>query len=37
MLAANRTDRVRGRIMLLISSINTMNIIRAAGVPRGTK
>lgn len=36
-LAANRTAKVPGRIMLLIVSINTMNGIRTGGVPWGTK
>ena len=37
MLAANRTESVRGRITLLIISINTMKGIRGYGVPMGTK
>ena len=36
-LAAKRTDRVRGRISLLIISISTINGIKVGGVPRGTK
>lgn len=36
-LAANRTDRVKGRIILLIISITTIKGIRAGGVPKGTK
>lgn len=35
--AANRTDKVIGRIMFLISSIKTINGINAGGVPKGTK
>lgn len=35
--AVSRTHNVIGRIMLLTSSITTINIIRAAGVPWGTK
>ena len=37
MLAANRTDNVRGRITLLIDSINTITGINGPGVPRGTR
>lgn len=37
MLAANRTARVPGRITFLTVSINTINGISAAGVPKGTK
>ncbi len=37
MLAIRRTANVNGRIILLISSINTINIIRLNGVPEGTK
>lgn len=36
-LAASRTERVIGRIMLLMISMITMKGIRAAGVPMGTK
>jgi len=36
-LAANRTDRVIGRISLLTISIITIKGINATGVPRGTK
>lgn len=36
-LAVSRTDRVMGRIALLVSSIITISGIRALGVPRGTK
>lgn len=36
-LAANRTAKVPGRITLLIVSIHTINGIRTAGVPWGTK
>lgn len=35
--AANRTDRVIGRIKLLTSSINTIKGISTYGVPTGTK
>jgi hypothetical protein len=35
--AISRTDSVMGRMILLIVSINTMNIIKAKGVPRGTR
>lgn len=35
--AANRTDRVMGRINCLTDSINTINCDRAIGVPLGTK
>lgn len=35
--AANRMARVPGRITFLIVSIHTINGIRAAGVPWGTK
>lgn len=35
--AANRTARVIGRIMLLIVSIITINVMSAGGVPWGTK
>jgi len=35
--AANRTERVIGRMILLIISIHTINDIRAIGVPWGTK
>jgi hypothetical protein len=37
MLAVSRTHRVRGRIVLLISSINTMKFISAVGVPCGSR
>jgi len=37
MLAANRTDSVIGRIIFLTISIQTINDIRATGVPWGTK
>ena len=37
MLAANRTDKVKGRMTLLVSSIKTMKGIRAGGVPMGTR
>jgi hypothetical protein len=37
MLAANRTERVIGRIIFLIISIITIKGIRGAGVPKGTK
>jgi len=37
MLAARRTDRVKGRMKLLISSIITMKGIKAPGVPNGTR
>lgn len=37
MLAVNRTHRVIGRIIFLVISINTINIMRALGVPCGTK
>lgn len=37
MLAANRIANVPGRITFLIVSINTINGIRAKGVPWGTK
>ena len=36
-LAASRTERVKGRINLLTISIITINGIRAYGVPLGTK
>ena len=36
-LAANRTERVMGRIKALTSSIKTMKGLRAAGLPKGTK
>lgn len=36
-LAASRTANVPGRITFLIVSINTINGIKAAGVPWGTK
>jgi len=35
--AVSRTDNVIGRMRFLTSSISTMNIIRALGVPWGTK
>jgi len=37
MLAANRTDRVIGRIKLLTNSIKTMRGISPLGVPEGTR
>lgn len=37
MFAANRTDKVIGRMMFLIISIITIKGIKAAGVPIGTK
>jgi len=37
MLAANRIDKVRGRIIFLIVSMHTMNAISKGGVPWGTK
>lgn len=37
MFAISRTERVIGRIMFLIVSIITMNIIKAGGVPNGTR
>ena len=37
MFAASRILRVPGRIMFLMVSINTINGIRAKGVPWGTK
>jgi len=37
MLAARRTARVPGRIMLLIVSINTIKGISTEGVPWGTR
>jgi hypothetical protein len=36
-LAASRTDKVIGRIILLIISINTIKGINGAGVPIGTR
>ena len=36
-LAANRTERVRGRIILLTNSISTIKGIKGGGVPSGTK
>jgi len=36
-LAVSRTHKVTGRIILLTSSIKTINIIRTLGVPWGTK
>jgi len=36
-LAINRTDKVIGRISLLIVSIITINIINMNGVPDGTR
>jgi len=35
--AVRRTHKVIGRIMFLTSSITTINTIKAAGVPCGTK
>jgi len=37
MLAVNRTDRVIGRIKLLVISISTIKFISIDGVPIGTK
>lgn len=37
MFAVSRTHRVMGRIMFLVNSISTINLIRAEGVPCGTK
>jgi len=37
MFAVKRTDSVRGRIKLEISSISTIKFMRAAGVPKGTR
>lgn len=37
MLAIRRTESVRGRIIFLIVSINTIKLIRAIGVPEGVK
>jgi hypothetical protein len=37
MLAAKRTERVRGRIKFLTNSITTIKGIRTLGVPDGTK
>ena len=37
MLAANRTERVIGRIKFLIVSIRTIKGIKTLGVPRGTR
>lgn len=37
MLAANRTDRVNGRITFLTNSIITIKGIKIGGVPSGTK
>lgn len=37
MLAARRTERVMGRIMLLMISMITIKGIRTGGVPEGTK
>lgn len=36
-LAASRTDSVRGRIIFLTSSISTIKGIRRGGVPKGTR
>jgi len=36
-LAANRIERVMGRIICLISSINTINWDKGKGVPIGTR
>lgn len=36
-LAVNRTHNVMGRIIFLTSSISTINIINAEGVPWGTR
>lgn len=35
--AVSRTHKVMGRIKFLVSSIRTMNLMRATGVPCGTK
>jgi len=37
MLAVNRTDKVIGRIKILIDSINTIKFIKKTGVPCGTR
>ena len=37
MLAVSRTHRVMGRIRFLVSSMRTINLIRAMGVPWGTR
>lgn len=37
MLAANRIDKVKGRIICLILSINTINGAKIRGAPSGTK
>lgn len=36
-LAARRTPKVKGRIILLINSMSTINGTRTRGVPLGTK
>lgn len=36
-LAESRIERVIGRIILLINSINTIKFINILGVPKGTK
>ena len=36
-LAANRTERVIGRITALVSSITTIKGARGPGLPKGTK
>ena len=37
MLAAKRTERVKGRIRLLVSSMTTIKGIRTGGVLKGTR
>ena len=37
MLAANRTDKVIGRMIFLVSSINTIKGAKNIGVPCGTR
>jgi hypothetical protein len=37
MFAASRTDKVIGRIMILVNSINTMKFIKGTGVPCGVR
>ena len=37
MLAVRRTDKVRGRTLILIVSINTRKGVSRKGVPVGTK
>ena len=36
-LAISRTDRVKGRMIILTVSINTINLIKAIGVPAGVR